>query len=104
LKYIFPSDLDMYINNGWIKGNPKNESWQKNQSESRKNFYKIELNNTEIIVKGKDSIFSYLKENYNCVISGTEVKHLIRTGKEFIAHHSKHKILKGLKISRVEKR
>ena len=53
VKYIFPNKLDEYLKLGWTKGNPKNAIWQRNQSESRKNLYKVELNSVEIIIRRK---------------------------------------------------
>ena len=101
--YIYKNDLEKYTNKGWKKGNPKNIIWQTNQSNSRKNYYKVKVNDTEYIVKGKSDIHSILLENYGCDISETQIKLLVGRCTPFKANKNKHSKIKGLTITKLDK-
>lgn len=103
-KYIDISDINKYLSEGWVIGNKKSNIHQLNQSNSRKNLYKIILDDFNIVVRGKSNIHKFLLDNFNCDISETEIKILIKTGNSFLANKNKHKKIKGLRIEKIDKR
>lgn len=100
-KYIKIEDFNQYNIDGWILGNKKQKEHIINQAESNKKYYKIKLNNTEIVLKGREDVISYLKENYNVDLKITQFKIILRHDGPFYFKTNKYKTIDSISIERM---
>ena len=105
-KYIKPEKLNLYMQQGWIKGRPskiiskgnKNRDWSKSKFINRTKCL-LEHNNIVIEFNSYKDLCLYCKDKYD-LSSGT-IKSLLNSEKPFVPSYSRLNKAKGLKLKRI---
>ena len=106
-KYIKPEELNIYIQQGWIKGRPSEiiSKGNKHRDWSSSKFIKrvkclLKHNNIIKEFQSISDLYRYCKEEYD--LSCGTVKMLLNTEQEFIPHYNRLQKAKGLKLKRLK--